>query len=122
MALTNGLPPASFSYFLAKYSKTTLSIVTIAIKREPNAREPKWYLNAHQRPVETLTPSASDPALKYQRAHVVAIVNYKIAIMKATIQKKPNMKTQNIVLADLFSSNVANIYPATNLGSPVLYK
>lgn len=68
----------------------------MAISSEPKAREPKWYLKAHQMLFITLEDGASEFAVKYHWAVVAAMVNYKMAMMKATIQKKPNMKIQNM--------------------------
>lgn len=59
---------------------------------------------------------------KYQRAVVAAIVNYNMAMIHATIQKKPNMKIQNMAKTSYFSSRTANICPCLYTGSPVLYK
>jgi len=40
-ALTIGFSPAAFSYYLAKYSNSTLIMVTMAMRRDPKASEPK---------------------------------------------------------------------------------
>ena len=39
--LVNTFVSISFSYFLQKYSKTILINVIIAIKKDPNAKDPK---------------------------------------------------------------------------------
>lgn len=43
------------SNFLAIYSKRALSIEVMAISIAPKAREPKWNLRAHLKPVLILT-------------------------------------------------------------------
>jgi len=49
---------------------------TRAIKKDPNAIEPKWYLNTHQSPVIIDPfPLVSDVHEKYQIAHAAEIIN-----------------------------------------------
>jgi len=48
----------------------------MAMSKDPKASEPKWYLNAQVRPVQTLTDGGESELLpKYQRAVVAAMVN-----------------------------------------------
>jgi hypothetical protein len=54
--LTQAFAPApdALSFFV-KYSNVTLTAHSIAMINDPNARDPKWYLNIHFAPV--LNPS-----------------------------------------------------------------
>ena len=81
IALKMGLSfPNRVSCFLAKYSKTTLIIVTTAMRKAPKAMDPRWYMKAHFTPREILTaPLDFESSLpspeKYHMQVTAAVIN-----------------------------------------------
>jgi hypothetical protein len=72
---------------------------TRAIKNDPNAIDPKWYLNIHHIPlVIEPFPFESELLLKYQIAQAAEIVKYEHPIIKALIHRYPNNEYKNAYL------------------------
>lgn len=64
---------------------------TSAIRNEPSAIDPKWYLKIHHIPLNIDPfPFESEVLLKYHIEHAADIVNYVQPIIKALTHKYPN--------------------------------
>jgi len=80
--------------------KASLIVWITATKNDPNARDPRWYLNNLYILLETaLSTSLSfslsaDLGEKYQRQAALAITNWLQAEMKATPQSPPKTYAQ----------------------------
>jgi hypothetical protein len=95
IAFTTGFSLLAASYCLAKYSKTTLIIVTTAMIKDPKATDPRWYHSPHPIALNKLTsPNVSDISWpcpeKYHMQVMAAMMNCCKQIRKATTQNRPN--------------------------------
>lgn len=88
-ALTTGfLAAPDFLAWFASYSNTARINIIKARINDPNANDPKWYLNAHLNAVPTLFSSGS----KYHNITDTACINSFNAVIKHPIQN--NAKSQ----------------------------
>ena len=106
--------PEAAATFSPTYSKIDLTSQTIAIRSEPKARVPAWYLIDHQKPFQTSEspgiPSSSGISFleKYQVQVETITTNSLIATRNAIIQRIPKYMKKAIYL--VFESQVTSFY------------
>ena len=90
---------------------------TIAKMREPNAKDPKWYLNALYKLLDiALWAPYPVPYEKYQIQQAEAITKSLTANSRALVHNPPNTKYHSIYIVSSDKVTVANgLYPSPSI-------